>query len=116
MLTIEDKGTGHALIQRSQPIHISISNCTSSSVRGTRPVRCSMPTTRGCFGERICILPSYSGIPHLGQKRAIRLLLAPHLGQSLDKGGMVASCLSRVCPTGLYDHSNLQSRAKRSLL
>src|ERR1700737_2711175 len=59
MLTREDIGTGQARMQRSQPMHISISKRISSSVNGFRSLRCSIPTTRGCFFEGcICILPT----------------------------------------------------------
>ena len=49
ILTIEDMGTGQARIHRSQPMHMSISKRISSSVKGLRSVRCSIPTTRDGF-------------------------------------------------------------------
>src|SRR5579884_846492 len=61
ILTRAESGTGQARIQRSQPMHISISKRTSSSVSGTRSGRCSMPTTRGFFEETdfdVCISAS----------------------------------------------------------
>src|SRR5579872_5828337 len=58
ILTVEDMGIGQARIQRSQPMHISISKRTSCSVKGRKSVRCSIPTTRDDFFEDcICIMP-----------------------------------------------------------
>src|SRR5260370_14660708 len=54
MFTVEDRGTGQARMQRSQPMHISISKRTSSSVNGTISARCWMPTTS--FSGCICIM------------------------------------------------------------
>src|SRR6266567_1576282 len=66
MLTMEDMGTGQARMQRSQPMHMSISKRTSSSLRGRKFVRCSIPTTRllafCLFDGCMCILaPSLPG-------------------------------------------------------
>src|SRR5689334_11803130 len=59
ILTREDIGTGQTRMQRSQPMHISISKRISSSVSGFRLVRCSIPTTRGDFFEDgICMMPT----------------------------------------------------------
>src|SRR2546422_3444673 len=58
MFTIAERGTGQALMQRSQPIHISISKRTSFSVSGTRSARCCTPTTRSGFEGDVCILIS----------------------------------------------------------
>src|ERR1700730_14100189 len=56
ILTIEDMGTGQARIHRSQPMHISISKRTSSSLNGRRSARCSMPTTGASFfDDDLCI-------------------------------------------------------------
>src|SRR2546428_3739302 len=60
MLTVDDMGIGQARIQRSQPMHISISKRICSSVRGCKFVRCSMPTTSGCFFEDdICMVRTF---------------------------------------------------------
>src|SRR5713226_7082280 len=55
MLTVADMGTGQARIQRSQPMHMSISKRTSSSLNGRRPARCSMPTSGASFFDDLCI-------------------------------------------------------------
>src|SRR5450759_122222 len=56
ILTIEDMGTGQARIQRSQPMHMSISKRTSSSASGRRSARCSMPTTgTSFFADDLCM-------------------------------------------------------------
>src|SRR5690242_18689462 len=59
MLTSEDMGTGQARIHRSQPMHISISKRTSSSIRGIRSARCWMPTSGASFFDvDFCIASS----------------------------------------------------------
>src|SRR5437667_12141379 len=40
MVILLERGTGQARIQRSQPMHISISNCTSFGLNGCRSLRC----------------------------------------------------------------------------
>src|SRR5579859_4213787 len=59
ILTSEDMGTGQARIQRSQPMHISISKRTSSSVNRRRSARCWMPTSGASFFvDDFCIASS----------------------------------------------------------
>src|SRR5713101_7539670 len=58
---VDHGGHGNrARMQRSQPMHMSISKRTSSSLRGRKFVRCSIPTTRllafCLFDGCMCIL------------------------------------------------------------
>src|SRR5579859_5807145 len=79
ILTSEDMGTGQARIQRSQPMHISISKRTSSSVNGRRSARCWMPTSGASFfDDDFCIASSLLTAALCSRRQYLCCLFLPH--------------------------------------
>src|SRR5262249_45752521 len=84
-----ERGTGQARIQRSQPIHISISNCTSPVLNGCTSLRCVIPINGSCEFFAVCVVILvlfYSNTLQLAQKRAMWALAVPECEQMITFG------------------------------
>src|SRR5579859_185812 len=102
MLTSEDMGTGQARIQRSQPMHISISKRTSSSVNGRRSARCWTPTSRASlFDVDFCMASSLLTAALCSRRQYLCYLFLSHRRATI---GAKTCCMRIGCTTGATLH------------